>query len=179
MTPFAAAVVTALAMLLGATVLVWNGASVAAIARAFPRSRRAAWVTMAISAVWTLYYVTQLGEADFGRYKLWLFVGFAALAVLSTIYVPDFLAVRGSCALALLVAGALLSATFMNYQVPSLLLNAFVYLGIVLALYLAVSPFRLRDFFQWMFGMPHRPRVIGSMLGGYGLVLLTSALVSA
>jgi hypothetical protein len=179
MTPFAAAIVTSLGMLLAASLLLWNGVPVGAIAKTFPRSRRAAWVTMAISALWTLYHITQLGEADFGRYKVPIFIGFAALAVLSVIYVPDFLAVRGTCALTLLVAGLLLSATFMDYRAPSLLLNAFVYIAIVLALYLAVSPFRLRDFFQWMFVLPHRPRVLGAVLGAGGLLLLTTALFSA
>ena len=174
-----AIVSSALAMLVVGLLLIWNGSPVGAIARAFPRSRRAAWVTVGVSALWTLYHVSRLGEADFGNYRVMIGAVLAALAILSVWYAPDFLAVRGASALTLLVAGSLLSATFMNYEVPALMLNAFVYLGIILALYLAVSPFRLRDFVQWLFGRAHRARAVGAAIGVCGLALLSAALGSS
>jgi hypothetical protein len=176
MTPFTAVISTAIALLFVASLLLWNGPPIAALARAFPRSRRAAWVTMGIASAWTLYHVAHLGEADFGNYRALLFVAFAVLAALSFYQVPDFLAVRGAAALILLVAGVLLSATFMNYGAAALLLNALVYAGIILALYLAVSPFRLRDFVGWLFGRARRARIFGGLIGLYGLVLLSTAL---
>jgi hypothetical protein len=178
MPPFTAVVSTAAALLFAASLLLWNGPPVAALARAFPRSRRAAWATLGPAAVWTLVHVARLGEADFGRYRAIIFVVLAALAVLSFSQAPDFLAVRGAAALVLLAAGVLLGATYMRYDAAALLLNAFVYLAIVLALYLAAAPFRLRDFLHWLFGRARRARLCGGLLGLYGLVLLSAALGS-
>jgi hypothetical protein len=59
---------------------------------------------------------------------------------------------------------------------PHLVLNALAYLMIILALWLAVSPFRVRDFFQWLFARPNRPRFVGAVISAYGLVLLGTAL---
>ena len=132
---------------------------------------------MTIAAIWTLYRITQLGEADFGRYRTILFVAFAALAVLSFRYVPDFLAVRGTAALTLLTADTILNSAFMQYMLPQrLFLVSVVYLAIFLALYLAVAPYRARDFFNWLFATSSRPRFFGMITATYGLILLIVAL---
>jgi hypothetical protein len=175
MSPFAATAITAVVLFALGLLFIWNGSPLAAIARNFPRSERAAWFTIGVSTLWTLYHVTQLGESDFGNYKVLLAVGFVALGAGSIRYVPDFLAVRGACALTLLVGWVLIAATFMHYEAPAILLKVFVYLAIVLAFYLTVSPFRVRDFFQWLFARPRRPRILGALLGAYGLVLLGAA----
>jgi hypothetical protein len=176
MSLFTAALLTALALLLFGGLLLWNGPPVGAVARAFPRSRRAAWVTMGLGSVWTLYHVATLGEADFGNYRVPIFIAFALLALLAFRFVPDFLSVRGTCVLALLVANVLLTASFMKHGQPAHLpLNIFVYIMIVLALWFAVSPFRVRDFFGWLFGRPHRARIVGAIVVAYGVLLLGTA----
>jgi len=174
---FAASLITAFVLIGIGGLLVWNSPSVAALARAFPRSRRAALATMGAGSAWTLYLVTQLGEAEFGNYKGYLVIGFAVLAVLSFRYVPDFLSVRGACILALLVANVLLTSSYMRFEAPAhLVLNLFAYVMIGLALYLAVSPFRVRNFVQWLFQRPNRARMVGAAFGLYGMLLLGTAL---
>jgi len=177
MSLFLATFLTALFLLVSAALLVWNGPAVGAMARSFPRSRRAAFVTMGVGAAWTLYRVTQLGEADFGNYRTQIFIGFVVLTILAFRYVPDFLSVRGVCVILLLAADVLLNAAYMRYEEPArLILVVLVYAMILLALYLAVAPFRLRDFFQWLFGRSHRARALGVAVGLYGLALLGAAL---
>jgi len=103
-------------------------------------------------------------------------VGFAALGILSMKYVPDFLAVRGLSILVLLGAWPLLHAAFMEYRYPQrLIMVTFVFLAIVAALYLAAVPYRLRDFFQWLFARSGRARILGRGLLAYGLVLVVVA----
>ena len=177
MSLFTAALITGLVLTTFGVLLLVNAPPVGAIARAFPRSRRAAFVTMGVGTAWTLYHVMHLGESDFGNYKTAIFAGFALLALASFKYVPDFLSVRGTCILALLVANVLLTASFMQHgAAPHLPLNLFAYFLILLALWWAVSPFRARDFAQWLFARPNRPRIIGSLSGAYGLVLVGTAL---
>jgi hypothetical protein len=177
MSLYTAALTTALVLTLVGAVLIWNASPVGAIARAFPRSRRAAIATMGLGSAWTLYHILHLGESDFGNYRNAIFAGFALLALASFKYVPDFLSVRGMCILGLLTAKVLLDASFMRHgQPPHLLLNSFAYVMILLALWLAVAPFRVRDFFQWLFARPNRPRLVGAGISLYGLVLLGATL---
>lgn len=175
MSPFTAIILAAVGFLLLGSLLLWNGPGISTIARGFPRSQRAAWLTLGISAAWTLYHVTRLGPSDFGEYRVAIFVAFAAVAVLSFKYAPDFLAVRGGCALMLLVAWVLLAATYGHYEALTLVFKALLYLMVLLALYLAVAPFRLRDFFQWLFARGARARGLGGVLTACGVLLVAAA----
>ena len=166
-----------LLVLLGA-VLCWNGAPVATRAKALPRSKDAAWVLFVIAAGWFIYRVSQLSEADliFFQKPTLVMLGFGVLAILSIVYTPDFLAVRALAILMLVVAEPLLGAAYMEWTHPQrLLMVTAVYAGVSAALYLAAYPFRLRDFFDWLFRSAQRPRVLGTVLLGYGLVTSAAA----
>ncbi|MCH8474269.1 MAG: hypothetical protein LAT55_03470 [Opitutales bacterium] len=139
--------------------------------RIFPRSETASWVLMTIAGGWFLWHVWHLGEADFGQFRGILFLVFAALAVLSCLYAKDFLSVRAACILFLLLANVFLGAAFMQEPLSRLFMVTPVYLGIILALYLTLSPFRLRDFFEWIWQEPFRFRLTGGLFLGYGLFL--------
>lgn len=172
---FATLVPAVFLIAVGAVFLVSNSL-VVSICKAFPRSKAAAGVLFGAGAVWFLYAVSHLSEADFGEYRVALFIGFAVVAALSFFYVPDFLAVRGACVLMLMAALPLLEAGYMVYHPAQVYLYKIaVYAGIVLALYLGASPFRLRDFFQWLFARPNRARAVGGALLACGLVLSVTA----
>jgi len=152
--------------------LLWNAPVVGATARAFPRSRRAAYVLFGVGAAWFLWVIAHLTESDFGNYKIVLFVAFALIAVLSFKHVPDFLAVRGLTVIVLLAAGSFLSAAFMHYELKRrLFMVTLVYAAIFASLFLAGYPYRMRDFLDWMFARPNRARTIGALCGVYGLLL--------
>ncbi len=160
---------------LGALLLVSNSMIVAML-KAFPRSKTAAGLLFGAGALWFLYNVWHLSEADFGEYRKGLFIGFAAVATLAFYYVPDFLAVRGASILMLLIATPLLDAGFLVYHPAQICLYKIaVLLGVGLAIYLGSVPYRLRDFFQWLFATTRRPRALGGFLLGYGLVLTVVA----
>lgn len=171
MTLFQATLFTGLALLAFGAHFLWHGMRSVKSVQAFPRSQTAAYILLGAAAVWFLYKVTQLGPADFGQYKNILFIVFLVVALGSFIYVPDFLAVRGLAALILLTAGALLDASFMHYG-SALILKVFVYLAIVLALILGANPYKLRDFFEWLYKAELRPRFFGGIFAAYGLLLL-------
>jgi hypothetical protein len=56
-----------------------------------------------------------------------------------------------------------------------LLLVGFVYVCIALAIWIGATPYRLRDFFEWLFRTSGRPRVVGGALLGYGVLLIVVA----
>jgi hypothetical protein len=160
-------------MALGA-VLLLNSPVVVSTFKALPRSSAGTLVLFGGGTLWFLVRVASMGDADriFGSSNVPWVVGFAALGVLSVKYVPDFLAVRGLSILILLAATPLLDAAFMEYSHPQrLFMVTFVFVAIVAALYLAAVPYRLRDFFQWLFTGSGRARAVGAGLLGYGLLL--------
>lgn len=138
----------------------------------FAKSRFVGVFLLAIAAVWFLWHVRHLGEADFGDYKYWLFVFFALVAVGSAIYLPEYLTVRSLSALTLLSAMLFLDAAFDQPYAGRLFMVSGVYLLIFLSLYLAVSPYRWRDFFDWLYQKPVRRKALAGVLLGYGLVTL-------
>lgn len=178
MSLFLATLLPGLFLVLLGVVLVSNHAGVAVAARALPRSPGAAWVFFGSGAAWFILRLAKLGEADliFFQSPQPVMLGFGVLAVLAFIYTPDFLAVRGLCVLMLLSAEPLLYAAYMEYQYPQrLLMVTAVYAGLALAIYLAAAPYRLRDFFDWLFRVPSRPRLIGGALLVYGLATSAAA----
>ncbi|MSU22230.1 MAG: hypothetical protein EXS32_00205 [Opitutus sp.] len=151
--------------------LLLNHSGFVAVLKAFPRSTRAAYVFFGAGAAWFLHLIWHLSPADFGDYRTLLFIAFAAIAVLSFKCVPDFLAVRGGCVLALVGAWPLLMAAYLEEPRQRLLMVGLVYLAIALAIWLGAQPWRLRDFNSWLFARPGRGRAVGGALTGYGLLL--------
>ena len=175
MSLFLATLLTGLVLLAGGLWLaVWGGRAESAV-RAFPRSRPAAYVLLGGAAAWFLYEVLQLGPADFGKYKHILFAVFLVTAVGAFHFVPDFLAVRGLAGLILLTAGVLLDAAFLEDPQLRLFLVGFVYLAIIAALVLGASPYKLRDFLDWLYRRGPRLRAVGAAFAAYGLLLVAVA----
>lgn len=156
--------------------LCWPGAAPAA--KALPRSALAAKVLFGLGAAWFLWRLSRTGEADliFFQTPGPVMIAFGALALLAFVYTPDFLAVRGLSVLMLLAAEPLLHAAYMEWDHPQrLLMVTAVYLGLTAALYLAAYPYRLRDFFDWLFRTPGRPRLVGALVLAYGAATTAAA----
>lgn len=176
MSLFLATFVTGLVLAVPGVVLLANRPAGVAAFKAFPRSKTGALFLFGGGALWFLWLVWHLSTADFGEYHVLLTVGFAAVAGLAFKCVPDFLAVRGLCVLVLLAASPLLGSAYMDYSRPQrLFLVSLVYLLIALAIWLGVQPYRLRDFFDWLFARAGRARAIGGALLAYGLLLAAVA----
>jgi hypothetical protein len=140
--------------------------------KSFPRSTASAYLFFGVGEAWYLYAIWHLSPADFGEYRTYLFIGFLLVALFSFKCVPDFLAVRGLATLVLMGAMPLLDAGYMNFDHPQIYFyKVAVYLAISGAIWLGAQPWRLRDFFAWVFAQPTRARGVGGALAGYGLLL--------
>jgi hypothetical protein len=152
--------------------LLLQSAGYAAMLRAFPRSGAAANVIFPVAAGWFLWNVAHLGAADLIIPKAYMFAAFALIAVLSMIYMREFLAVRGLAALILVAAMPLLDSAFMQYELTQrLFMVTAVYAAIAAAIWLGAQPWRLRDWIAWMLAQPGRARGVGGALTGYGVLL--------
>jgi hypothetical protein len=144
--------------------------------RAFPRSALAAWVLFGGAAAWFLSRVAVLSVADFGEFRLYLFIGFALVAVLAFFYAAEFLAVRGLAALMLLAGGPLLHPAYAEYEIPTrLFMVTAVFVCLASALWLGAQPWRLRDAVEWLQRVPGRARRVGLLCAAYGLGLVVVA----
>ena len=138
----------------------------------FPRSKPVATVTMIVGTGWFLMrHVLNLSDADFGDYKGLITIISLAILLFSFLYLPDFLAVRGTSILVLLYAREAIDAAFQQEPSSRVFMVGAVYVAIVLALYLSAWPYRLRDFFDWLFQKDIRVKAIGATMACYGLFL--------
>lgn len=140
----------------------------------FSKSRLTGLIVLTLATAWFLFHVTQLGDADFGEYRRWLFIFFALIAIGSAIYLPEYLTIRSLAALILLLATPFLDAAFNQPYAGRLFMVSGVYLLILISLYLAISPYRWRDFFEWLYRNNSRPKILGGILLLYGGVSLAA-----
>ena len=71
-----------------------------------------------------------------------------------------------------MIASLLLNAAYMQEPQTRLFLNYFVYFVIVLSLILGATPYKLRDFIDWLYKTDLRPRIVGGAVASYGLLLV-------
>jgi hypothetical protein len=176
MSLFLATLVFGLAMAMVGALFVANRPGLNASVVALPRSQNAAIVLFGGAAAWFLWITWNSSAADNFDHPMLLTAAFAVVAVLSFKCVPDFLAVRGLAVLTLLAAWHFRAAAYMEYSHPQrLLMVTPLFLIVLLALWLGVQPYRLRDFFSWIYAAPSRARSIGGILLGYGLIVAAVA----
>jgi hypothetical protein len=176
MSLFASSLIPGLLLLLLGLPLALDVSGVKAAIKAFPRSASVGYVVFSVAAAWFLYDVLHLSNADFGEYRYILFAGFALVAILSFKSVPDFLGVRGACGLVLIGSAPFLDSAFMQYDRPArLFMVSLVYVALAISILIGAQPWRLRDFFNWLFARPARSRVLGGLFVAYGVVLCCAA----
>ncbi|MDR2677336.1 MAG: hypothetical protein LBB26_02085 [Puniceicoccales bacterium] len=113
--------------------------------RCFLFSRRVNSAVFLAGAGCLFWKFSTLGDADFGEHRK-VIEGFLALLAAGALWRNyGFLVVRGIVILQLLWSAAILNALLDNYQWWSLALKVFVYVIVLESLYLAVCPYRLRD----------------------------------
>jgi hypothetical protein len=177
MSLFASSLIPGLMLIALGLPLLLDVSGVTAAIKAFPRSATAGYIVFGAAAAWFLFNILHLSDADFGEYRYYLFAGFAAVAILSFKCVPDFLGVRGASALVLIGASPFLDSAYMEYGHPArLFMVSFVYVAIALAIWLGAQPWRLRDFFSWLFARRVRSRGLGGLFLAYGILLCGAAL---
>jgi hypothetical protein len=164
---------------LGALLLAGAGNSlVVSSLKRVPRSPYATALFWGGGAIWFLCVVWNISQADlvvFDSPKPFVLI-FAVIALAAVYYLPDFLAVRGLCVLALLVAWEILTGLFGEYDHPArLFATSLAYVAVVLAIYFACVPYRARDFLDWLFARAQRPRALGSAMLAYGALLAVIA----
>lgn len=143
--------------------------------QSMPRSQRWAAILFGTGLTWFLWHVLNLGQADFGNYRHWLFALFLACGLGAFRYLPDFLAVRGLAMLVLLVANVFLQSAYLQEPIARLTLVSWTYILIIAAIIVGASPYRFHRWIQRLTLGHQRRQVTGVAFLLIGTILCLSA----
>jgi len=155
--------------------ILFGGASLGEKTKALLYNRPAGATLWLIAVAWTLWEVVKLGPADFGSFKVPLFVIFSALGLASLWMLKDYLIVRAFCVLTLYVAWWVLKTAYMQEAWTRLFVVTAVYVAIIKALYLIVAPWRARGGLAWVYEKKERWQSFSYFYLGYGALLMIVA----
>lgn len=137
-------------LILGHAVALARAESVTTFLKGFPRCRTAGTVLLAAAAIWSFLLVRSIDLGEFTGLRTVMLVAIPVGAVLSWIYVPEFLAVRALGMLLLLAAEPLLESAVLRTEPSRLLVVLLGYAWAGGGLFLVGMPFLLRDAIQWV-----------------------------
>jgi hypothetical protein len=132
-----------------------------AAARKLPRNVPVGVALMLLGTAWFLWIVNQEPIADFSAYKPAMMIAFAAVGVLTCIFIQDFLAARG-LAVVLMLLGKLMVDTGRPHLGESLfvlVIQAWAYVFIVAGMWFTIAPWRLRDLIEFGTATENRIRI--------------------
>jgi hypothetical protein len=138
-----------------------NPQKFAVAVRRFPRNLPAGIFLMLLGTAWFLWNVYTEPVADFAAYKSAMLMAFAAVGILSCFYVQDFLAARGLAVVFLLLAKAMVDTGRPHLgETPwVLVIQIWAYILVVAGIWITVSPWKLRDFLNWMTATQERIKI--------------------
>lgn len=140
----------------------------------FLRSKNAAYVLYGLGGLWFVWQLFNLGQSDFGDIKHLLILLFGGAWLLSFKHLPDFLSVRGLCVVLLLLSRVFLDSAYMLDIPARYTLVSITYAVIVATIYTGCLPYRLRDFFEWLYAKKMHAPVFGAVLIALAAALDTS-----
>ncbi len=151
----------------------------------FPRHVWIGRITMLIAAVWAGIVVFHAASAtlsetisETGRGGIWAYVptlvvvGFPIAYWLVIQYGQQYLALRGTAALLLLVAKLMVDAADASERPARLVVTILGYLWVVAALWMTIAPHHIRDAIGYFMANNARCRLVCSIGIGVGVVLM-------
>jgi hypothetical protein len=140
-------------------------AKLSAAVKRFPRNLPLGIALMLFGTVWFVWNVNIEPIADFSAFKPYMLVGFAAVGLLSCVFVQDFLAVRG-LAVVFLLLGKLMVDTGRPHLGQSpfvLVIQVWAYALVIAGIWFTITPWKLRDFLEWATATESRTRMLSGV----------------
>ena len=146
----------------------------------FPRANAPGYIFMLAATFWFLWNIKTENMADYKDIKHWFYIGFGVVGIGSCFYLRDFLAVRGVAVFMLLVAKLILDTQRVYMlSTPSgdvtewrLVFAILGYAIVVVAMWMVISPWRMRDIINWCVSVRLRIYVKGVFWLLFGFLLL-------
>jgi len=144
----------------------------------FPRATGVGYFLVFLSTAWFLYYFQLENIADYAPLKPYMMMAFIALAVLVCVYVSDFLAVRGLALLLMLLCKLMLDSARWSTLPWHLMIVVWAYIMIIVSFWLTLSPWRMRDYIQWLTASRSRLMSMAGTKLAFGLFLIVLVALS-
>jgi hypothetical protein len=153
-------------------------AQLSAAARKFPRHLPLGILLMLLGTGWFVWNVNNEPVADFSAFKPYMLAGFAAVGVLSCVFVQDFLAARGLAVVMLLLARLMLDTgrPHLGQSPFVLVIQTWAYVLVVAGIWFTITPWRLRDFIEWATATESRTRLLSAVRLAFALFIVTLGL---
>tara|TARA_B100001964_G_C14105631_1_gene541387 strand:- start:466 stop:1014 length:549 start_codon:yes stop_codon:yes gene_type:complete len=145
--------------------------------KAFPRNDNAGYVTILAAMAWFLLILKGESMSDFERYRIH-FNGFILITGIGAcIYLKDYLAVRGSAVLMILLAKLIVDTARWHESDWRLVLVTLAYIMVVTGMWFTASPWRMRDLIQWATAEEGRFKKLCIGRVAFGILLVVLGLV--
>ncbi len=167
-----ALLLTGLFLLLVHAVALWRPAPMQAWLRTFPRSQPMGLLLLVVATVWAWFLIKTIDLGEFTNWRERLLVFIPVSALLTWIYVKEFLSVRALGIVVLLAAEPLLESAFLRPEASRLFLVTLAYVAIVFAMFWIGMPYTLRDQLSWVSAHQKRWRAAAFAGLAYGALLL-------
>jgi len=142
--------------------------------RGFHRNTAVGVVLMLLGSVWFEQNLQNSEISDFAAFRPFLLGGVLAIGIASCFVVRDYLSVRGSAIVLCLAADLVLDAQRWHPSPLRYLVTVWMYVWVTGAIWVAVSPWRVRDWLAWCTQSEGRVRLMG--VAGVVWGILISAL---
>jgi hypothetical protein len=155
-------------------------AQFAAAARKFPRNLPVGIVLMLLATAWFVWNVNVEPVADFSVFKPYMIGGFAAVGILSCVYVQDFLAVRGLAVVMLLLARLMVDTgrPHLGASPWVLVIQVWAYVLVVAGIWFTIMPWKLRDILNFATATENRIRIGSSIRLAFAIFILLLGLTA-
>jgi hypothetical protein len=140
-------------------------AKLSAAVKRFPRNLPVGIALMLLGTAWFVWNVNIEPIADFAAFKPYMMAGFAAVGVLSCVFVQDFLAVRGLAVVFLLLGKLMVDSGRPHLEQSPfvLVIQVWAYVLVVAGIWFTIMPWKLRDFLDWATATESRTRMLSGM----------------
>jgi predicted membrane channel-forming protein YqfA (hemolysin III family) len=135
-------------------------------------SKTAPMVTVGLGGVCFLKNVLLLSVADFGEYRVVLFLAFGTILLLSFSKMRELLSIRGLAILLLIYADFALNEVYCEQIHFKNAFVSFIYLLVVLAMVIGTLPYLFRNFLELLLKSQCFRIILSLVMSTYGLLLL-------
>ena len=140
--------------------------------KGFPRNDNVGYFLILSAMVWFLLILKGESMSDFERYRMHFNVFILITGIGSCIYLKDFLAVRGSAVVMILLAKLIVDTARWHESDWRLVLVTMAYLMVVVGMWLTASPWRMRDWIEYLTANEGRFKKVCIARAALGVLLL-------
>jgi len=138
----------------------------------FSRNTTAGYILILAATAWFLLILKDENLADFENLRTPFYVFILVTGIGSCLYLKDYLAVRGTAVLKLLLAKLIVDTARFHESDWRLVLVVAAYMMVIGGMWFTVSPWRMRDLLSWATADDKRFKTLCGARIAFGVILV-------